>query len=517
MASDRDLGAADLERLATCAYLSGDVEGALAAWEGAHQVHLAGGDVVLAARCAFHLAFFLLNHDARARGNGWTLRGQRLLDQAGADCVERGYLRYCAALNAVLDGDVDEAEAGFADAAVVGDRFADMELVALGHVGQGRCLIRRGQAGAGIALLDEAMALASVSEVSLTAMGDLYCTAIEGCQEIFDVRRAQEWTEALQRWCEAHPALVLYRGQCMVHRAELMLLGGRWATALEEVHRAVERLARPRSQPALGAAYYVRGELQRLRGQYAEAERAFHEAGRFGRHPQPGLALVWLARGEAVEAQSGLRRTLAAADGPVPRAPLLGPYVTVALAAGDRAAARAAAEELSGIARTFRSPFIDAAAEQALGTVLLAEADGRAALALLRRARAGWTELEAPHDAAQARALIGLAFRVAGDEESARAELDAARAELVALDLSADLIRCAERAVGGFRPATAGLTSREVEVVRLLATGVTNRAIAAELFISERTVATHVGSILRKLSLPSRAAVTRYAHQNHLV
>jgi DNA-binding CsgD family transcriptional regulator len=431
--------------------------------------------------------------------------------------VERGYLTYCAALGSVLDGHVADAEAGFAAAADTGDRFADLELVALGRVGQGRCLIRRGEAARGIALLDEAMAMASASPLTPTAMGDLYCTAIEGCQETFDVRRAQEWTAALERWCGAHPALVLYRGQCMVHRAELLLLAGMFGEALEEVRRAVARLSRPRSHPALGAAHYVHGELQRLRGDYPGAERAFAAADRRGREPQPGRALVMLAQGRTVEAESALRHAVAAAEDPASRARLLGPFVEAALAHGDLPAARAAAEELSYLADSLGTPLVDAAATQALGTVLLVEAEVPAALGRLRRAWAGWSDLEAPHDAARVRALIGLAHRAAGDEERAQAELDAARLELDRLGASWDLVRCAERAVAGSRPATGGLTPREVQVVRLLATGMTNRAIAADLVISERTVATHVGSILRKLSLASRAAVTRYAHLNRLV
>jgi DNA-binding NarL/FixJ family response regulator len=511
------LAAADLETLATCAYLSGDVDGGLTAWERAHRTHLAQGDAAGAARCAFWLAFVLLNHGERARGGGWAHRGQRLLDQAHVECVEHGYLRYCGALAAVLEGDAGHGEAGFAVAAEIGDRFGDMELVALGRVGQGRCLIRRGQTALGIALLDEAMALASLSGVSPTAMGDLYCTAIEGCQEVFDVRRAQEWTEALDRWCRTQPALVLYRGQCLVHRAELMLLAGTWSLALEEVHRAVLRLSRPRSHPALGAAFYVRGDLQRLRGDYAEAERAFQQASVWGRQPQPGLALLRLAQGRTAEAQSALRHAVAAADDPVARAPLLGPVVQVALVAGDRRGAAAAAEELASIAVSWNSPLINAASAQALGTVLLAEGTVQAALQQLRRAWAGWSDIGAPSDAAHARALIGIACRAAGDEAGAQTELDTARRELARIGASLDLIRILESAVTCQGPAVGGLTPREVQVLKLVATGVTNRAIAAELGISERTVATHVGSILRKLSLPSRAAATSYAHEHHLV
>jgi hypothetical protein len=176
-----------------------------------------------------------------------------------------GYVCCCASLLLAFKGDVEAAHAGFAEATKIGDRFGDPQLIALGRVGEGRCLIYLGEIVEGMALLDEAMVAITAHEVSPAAVGDLYCTVIEGCQEVFDVRRAQEWTAALSRWCDSQPELVLYRGQCLVHRAELMLFGGAWADAVAEVRRACDRLARPTSQPALGAAHYVRAELHRLR------------------------------------------------------------------------------------------------------------------------------------------------------------------------------------------------------------------------------------------------------------
>lgn len=285
----------DMERLAICAHLLGRIDESVATWESAHQACSQRGDPTRAARCAFWLAFVLLNHGELTRGSGWILRAQRLLSEAQIDCVEHGYLRYCASLRLALGGDVVGAAAGFAEAATIGDRFETIELMALARVGQGRCLIGSGHPASGMELLDEAMAAVTTSEVSPTAIGDMYCTVIEGCQEVFDVRRAQEWTEALSRWCDSQPELVLYRGQCLVHRAELMLIGGHWSDALVEVRRACARLARPRSQPALGAAYYVRAELHRLRGEFAEAESAFAQAGRSGRPAQPGLAPIPLS------------------------------------------------------------------------------------------------------------------------------------------------------------------------------------------------------------------------------
>lgn len=251
------LGVEDLERLAICAYLVGRADDSAAAWERAHRACSREGDVSRAARCAFWLAFVLLNRGELARGGGWVHRAQRLLDRAGVECVEVGYLRYVDSLRLVLEGDTEGAAAGFAIAARVGDRFGSMELGALAGVGQGRCLIRCGDTAAGMALLDEAMSAMTTAEVSPTAMGDLYCTVIEGCQEVFDVGRAREWTRALTRWCDSQPELVLYHGQCLVHRAELMMLGGLWSEAVAEARRACDALSRPRSHPALGSAHYA--------------------------------------------------------------------------------------------------------------------------------------------------------------------------------------------------------------------------------------------------------------------
>src|SRR5215217_4070488 len=268
----------DLERLGAVAYLLGRDEEAVDVWGRAHRQGLRVGDIRRAAGCAFWSAFVLLNKGEVARGGGWVHRGQRLLDDADLDCVERGYLRYAASVRLAFEGDLGAAAAGFAQAARIGEHFRAAELVALARVGHGWCLIHLGEITEGMALLDEAMVAISAQEVSPIAVGDLYCTVIEGCQEVFDVRRAQEWTAALSRWCEAKPDLVLYRGQCMVHRAELTLLRGAWSDAVIEAQRACDRLAAPTRQRALGAAYYVRAELHRLRGDSTEAEKAYRRA-----------------------------------------------------------------------------------------------------------------------------------------------------------------------------------------------------------------------------------------------
>lgn len=511
--STSQLTVGDLEKLAISAYLVGRLEDAVAAWERAHEGCSRAGDVVHAARQAFWLAFALLNHGELGLGSGWVHRARRALDRAAVDCVERGYLEYCTALGQALGGDLARAMSGFASAARIGEQFDSSELVALARVGEGRSIIAGGDVSTGMALLDEAMALVTSQQVSPTAVGDVYCTVIEGCQEAFDVRRAQEWTESLSLWCESQPDLVLYRGQCLVHRAELMVLGGQWPQALIEVQRACEQLSSPRSHPALGAAHYVRAELHRLQGRYAEAEAAYRQASAWGRDPQPGRALLRLAQGPAAEARATIHRCLEEAGGdPLRRSRLLGPCVEISLATGDVANARAAAEELTDFAAEWRSPYLEALAAQASGAVLLAEEVPQEALVPLRRAHERWLELGAPHGAARTRELIGLACRAMGDAECAELELGAARAQLDELG--------ADPTPGSWANDTAqsgGLTARELEVLRQVARGKSNRAVASALFISEKTVATHVSSILRKLDVPSRAAATAYAHQHHLV
>ena len=467
-----------------------------------------------AARCAFWLAFGLLNNGDLARGGGWVDRAQRLLDDAGLECVEQGYLRYPVALRAIFEGDGATAHAAFVAATEIGARFGDVELVTLARVGVGRCLIYMGEVAEGVGLLDEAMVAVSAREVSPIAVGDVYCTVIEACQELFDLRRVHEWTAALSHWCESQPDLVLYRGQCLVHRAEIMLLHGSWPDAMEEAVRACEWLA---DDAAVGAAFYQRAELHRLRGEFENAEVAYRRANELGREPQPGLALLRLGQGHVGAADAAIRRVFDEAQEPIVRVPVLGAYVEIVLAVGDVAAARVAADELALIAGGLNAPFIGARTETCAGAVLLAEGDPRAALAALRRAWSSWQELGAPYESARVRLLIGLAFRALGDDDGADMELDAARSALQQLDAATELARV--EAFSGILADVApdGLTARELEVLTLVATGRTNRAIADDLFISEKTVARHVSNIFVKLGLSSRSAATAYAYEHDLV
>ena len=506
----------DLARLATAAYLAGRDEDSVQAWERAHHELLRRGDVPRAARCAGWVIFVLLNGGEFARAGGWLARARRLLEGEQRDCAEQGHLLVPEAFQHAFAGNWPDAYAIAAQAAEIGDRFGDIDLVVMARNIQGRALIAQGKVVQGMSLLDEVMVAVMADEVSEVVAGAVYCSVIEACQEVFDLRRAQQWTAALTHWCDSQPDLVPFSGHCLVHRAEIMQLHGAWTDAVDAAERACERLLR-RPQPAVGAAFYQQAELCRLRGEFRKAEAAYHEASRWGREPQPGLARLRLVQGQIDAAAAAIRRVVDGSQDRVARSRLLSAHVEIMLAAGDVQAARAAADELSEMADDLDAPLLRALAAQAHGAVLMGEGDAQAALGALRRAWTAWQELEVPYEAARARVLIGLTCRQLGDDESAEMEFDAASWTFGQLGAVPDLARAQSLSgMAGAKPA-GGLTARELEVLRLVATGRTNRSIAADLFLSEKTVARHVSNIFTKLGLSSRAAATAYAYEHDLV
>jgi DNA-binding CsgD family transcriptional regulator len=515
-AADRaaPLGAEDLERLATAAYMLGRDDDYVACLERAHRAHLDGGEPLRAVRCAFWIAVNLMQRGEAGHATGWLGRAQRLLEREDRDCPERGLLRLAEMLDHKAAGDHEAALAAGAEAAAIGQRCGDADLFALAAQGLGILHIRLGRVREGLALLDEAMVALTAGELSPIVNGFVYCGVIMGCQTAHEPRRAHEWTAALTRWCEAQPDMVSFTGTCLVHRAEIMQLHGAWTDALQEAQRAGERCALAMNESAAAEARYREGEVHRLRGEFAAAEAAYRDAGARGRDPQPGLALLRLAGGNAEAAAAAIRRLVAESAEAPARAALLPAYVEIMLAVGDVQAARGACAELAELAARWEGPMIGALAAHARGAVDLAEGDAQAALIALRAAWRAWRELDAPYEAARARVLVGRACAALGDEETAAFELDAAREAFGRLGAAPDLARVDPRR--GRRTAH-GLTSRELEVLRLVAAGRSNRQISAALVISEHTVARHVQNILAKLGVSSRTAASAFAFEHDLV
>ncbi|MGH3506303.1 MAG: LuxR C-terminal-related transcriptional regulator [Nocardioidaceae bacterium] len=512
----KPLDLADLEKLAYAAYLTGLEEESTLAWTRAHHEAIRCNDPLRAARNAFLVGAGLMFRGETAPAMGWFARGGRVLEDCG-DCAERAWLLIWNAYAQMWAGDPDGAQSAFAESVSVGQRFNDSDLATMSWLGQGMCLIMQGQGPAGMALLDEAMVGVTSGEVSPIYAGIAYCTVILGCSEVFDLRRARQWTTALTRWCDSQSDLVPFRGNCLVHRCELMQLEGAWTDALEAARQACDLLSGPVTWDTLGSAYYQLGELQRLRGEFAEAERSYRKASEAGRPPEPGLALLRLAQGRIDVAAGILRRGLDEAQEPFVRFRVLPAYVEAMVASGDVVSARAGADELGRIAESLDAPYLGAVAGSAVGAVLLAEGDPRSALRTLRVAASAWRELDAPYEAARVQVLIGLACSAAGDPETSAMELDGARKVFTQLGARPDIERLDALMRRPYGRTPSGLTRREVEVLRLLASGKTNRAIARELGLSERTVARHVHNIFTKIGVPSRAAATAYAYENGLI
>lgn len=516
-AADQDapLEFEDLENLAKTAYLVGEEHRLVELMGRAHRQAMKAGDASTAAQAAFWVAFGYFDRGQAAQARGWLHRGQAALESAPESCPARGYL---LALTARLAAEVDPGGAldMFTEVLECGRRFDDPDLVALGRLGQGQALVALGEVQRGLAHLDEVMVAVTAEELSAVISGLVYCQVIEACHRTFDVGRAREWTGALTRWCEAQPDLVPYRGDCLIHRAQILQLNGDWPRAMDEADRARALLATLPGNPLQGGAMYERAELHRLRGELEEASHRYREAGEWGYETQPGLALLRLAQGRLEAALAGIRRALDEATLPVNRPRLLAAHVEVALAADDLSAARHASDELGRIAEEVEAPFLDAIAAQAKAAVLLAEGEAGTALASARRAWTTWQRLDVPFEAARSRILVGLASRELGDVDTAEVELGAARTALEALQAVTELRALDERTRPPSREGGV-LTPRELEVLRLVAEGKSNRVIAAELVLSEKTVARHIANIFAKLDLSSRAAATAYAFQNDLV
>jgi DNA-binding CsgD family transcriptional regulator len=514
---DSSLEPADLERFAIAAHLFGRESESREIFASGYRFCIERQDAAGATQFAFWVAHGMLFHGDSAQFNAWLGRAHAALEGCPEGCIESGYIEMLDGLAEISTGQFSVAEERFRRVRDTGRGFRDPTLAAMGGHGLGRSLIALGRVREGMDALDEAMVATTGGEASAIIVGDLYCGLLEACHDVFDVRRAREWTSALGRWCESQPELVTFRGPCFIHRVALMRLSGDWADAIEEAERAREWFARETTQEGPGDACYELGELLRLKGQFSEAEEAYLQASRHGRSVEPGMQLLWLARGQPEAAERALSRALADPGmGAARRADLLSAFVEVLLARGEIGSARAAADNLALISGEFEAPLVAAMADGADGRVLLAQGAHGLALAPLRRSWSAWQQLNAPFEAARVRACIGMAYRELGDTESAAMEFDAARWVFEQLGASPELERLSP--AGQTDVATGSVvTPRELEVLRLVALGQTNREIAAALVISEHTVARHIQNMLGRLGFSSRARLAAFGAEKGLV
>ena len=508
------LSARDLEALGRSAYMVGNTDAYVNALERAYRTHLEAGNVLPAVRVAFWIGHSLLFQGQPVTASGWFARAQRLFDESGQDGAERGWLLIPAWLRQMGTGDYESGYATAGEAADIARRFDDADLLWLAFGDQGRALINMGRVAEGLRLIDEMFVVAIEGQLSPVVTGIVYCNTIAYCVDGFAWDHAREWTEALTRWCEGQPEMEEHFGFCLVHRAELHHLSGSWAIAHEESERAAAtHTAGQLNQLIRGKAAYEQGEMHRLAGDFAAAEKSFREANAFGFEPQPGLALLRLAQGNRDSAAAAIRRVTGESTQTLRRARLLPAYVDITLAVGEFDRARAAVDELEAIASTVGGA-VTAMAACAKGALLVARGEPGEALIALRPGLQAWQCLGVPYEAARARVLIAQACRAVGDHDTAELELDTARAAFDRLGASPDVARV--DALAGRDGTNEGLTAREIEVLRLVASGLSNSEIAAGLVISEHTVARHLQNIFGKLGVSTRTAAAAYAFERRL-
>lgn len=509
-----ELPADDLVALADAAWWEGAIDESTSAMEGAYRLFLHGDapNPRPAAMVALDLAFSWFLRGEEALGSGWMSRAQRLLEDE-PPCVEHGYLQVVTIEGAMAAGDYAAAREVARSVAAIARQYGDETLEALALVSDGVARIKDGAVRDGMAVLDEAMLPVVAGRVRPAFAGNIYCTLMSICHELADLRRAQQWTDATARWCAGFDSAVMFLGVCRMHRAQLLQVQGEWDDAEAEIRLVCDELARM-NVVAIGMAHYELAEVRRCRGDLAGAEAAYTDAHRHGCDPHPGLALLWIAQGNAGAALEALTAAVTSTVDPLARTRLWAALAEAAVAAGDAAAACAAADELDAAAIIYASSGLVAAAHLARGRALLATGEVVGAARSLAAAREKWQELGARYEVAQARLLLAEALFGQGHHDAARRERAAAESALSDLGVN----------VGGADPAArtsssrpGGLTRREAEVLGLVARGMSNREVAAALVLSEKTVARHLANVFTKLGVSSRTAAAAFAHEHGLV
>ncbi|MDQ1372988.1 MAG: hypothetical protein QOJ09_326, partial [Actinomycetota bacterium] len=501
-----------LDLLADAAWWLGRLDDCIDARERAYAIYAELGLRRRAGQCAVWLYEHQSFKARPAIAGAWLRRAQQAL-AGDRECAEHGAVLLREAEAAHGGGDLEGAAALSSEVIDLGRRLRSPDVEAEALQTLGRVLIDQGRVGEGLANLDEAMLFAVEGRLGPYATGKVYCSLISACEELGDPRRAAEWTEATSRWSQRHPFAV-FPGLCRVHRASALQWRGAWADAEREATLACEELAEV-NLPNAAAGFVEIGEIRRRLGDLDGAEAAFAKAEALCGQPQAGVALLRLAQGRTDAATAIISRALDSETwNRLARARQLAASAQIAIAAGDPAAATAAVDELEAIAGEYDSPILLAAAASSRGRVQVAQGDP-VACATLRTAVARWQELDVPHEVATARMLLGLACRDADDDDGATTSFASAEAVFAQLGATLDVRRVQDLTSRRARPG--GLTEREAEVLRLVAAGLTNRQIAAEVFLSAKTVSRHLSNIFTKIGVSSRSAATAYAFEHRIV
>jgi ATP/maltotriose-dependent transcriptional regulator MalT len=507
---ERTLGLKDLAMLTEASWWLGNISECLALTEALHQRYLQDGQVDRAALQALDLGGMWMMRGEYAVGSGWMSRGRRLLEGLP---LSRGhglmtYFEGCAALE---EDRLDEAHAAAGAVQQLGSDLADDTLGALGLVLEGLTEIRRGRLREGFAVLDEAMLPVIADRVTRDFAGNIYCTIMGVCYDLMDLARAREWTRSTERWVAGFSDAVMFLGVCRAHRLQLHAIEGAWAEVEQEAAEVERDLAEMNLEAVAETAYQL-GETYRIRGMLDRAAASYRLAAERGRDPQPGSALLQLANGDPEGACAAVTAAVAAAGArPFPSARLLRAQVEIGIASGHLGTAGSAATRLEEISDRFRTPGFAAWADEARGAVLLAEGRAADAVPKLSAAAGRLTQMEAPYDAGRAALLLSAALLATGDADAARVH------ERAALD-AFERLGVPPPAYPGSadRSPPGGLTRREAEILAGVATGASNRDVAADLSISEATVRRHLANIYTKLGVGSRTAAAAWAHEQGL-
>ena len=511
------LDADNLYSLALAAYFTGKDQECVDYLARLHHHYSEKNNIPRAVFCGFWIGMLLMTKGERARSSGWFARTSRLAEDFNDDCTEKSLLLIPIGLQFMYGGNPQKAFNIFQEAARAGERFNDPDLQTLGRLGSGQSLLRLNKVTEGLAMLDEAMVSVESDDISPIIIGIVYCAVIEECQKIYDLRRAQEWTTALSKWCSSQPDMVPFRGQCLIRRSQIMQYHGEWPEALDEMQRACHLLTRPPGEPAAGEAYYQLAELYRLLGNYQQAEKCYLQANNYGKKPQPGLSLLRLAQKQPELAAISIQNALGEAKNPYSRLALLPAFIEIMITGETLTDVPTAVDELSELAANFHTPYIQAVTAYSRGAFSLSQDDAASAQQELCEAKKLFTELNIPYETARTRLLLGQAYQLAGDADAAYLEITAAQWIFKELNAIPDLNKTESLLKENKNDNPHGLSKRELEVLRLVAAGDTNKSIASQLFISERTVERHLSNIFIKLDVNSRTAAGSFAHQHKLV